>query len=59
MVDAVSAPIAKLLSEAKDAAGDRAVEAARRERFAKAREWQALAIEIDRVLRDAIAAAAS
>lgn len=49
---------AKLLAEAKNAAGDRAVEAAERADFAKAREWQAIAVEIDRLLREAVAAMA-
>lgn len=50
---------AKLLAQAKNAAGDRAVEERKAENFAKAREWQALAAEIDRLLRDAVAAMAN
>lgn len=46
---------AKLLAEAKNAAGDRAVEAHREGDFSKAREWQSLAAECDRLLRDAVA----
>jgi hypothetical protein len=51
--------VAQLLHEAKNEAGANAEAAARQERFAKAREWQALAVELDRLFRDAIAAMAS
>ncbi len=50
---------ARLLSEAKNACGDRAVEAAKREDHRTARMWRALAVECDRLLRDAIAAEAA
>lgn len=48
----------KLLHLAKNAAGDRAVAAAEREDFTASREWQALAAEIDRLMRDAVTAMA-
>ena len=44
----------KLLAEAKDAAGDRAVKEHERGHFAKSREWAALAAEIDRLLRQSV-----
>jgi hypothetical protein len=52
----MSTSVAELLNDAKNAAGERAVAAARQEKFAKAREWQALAAEIERLFREAIAA---
>lgn len=51
--------VARLLAQAKNAAGDRAVGAATLENYAKAREWQALAAEIDRLLRAAVEADAA
>ena len=51
--------VAKFLAQAKNAAGAEAVLAAGRHEYAKSREWQALAVEIDRVFRDAIVALAS
>lgn len=46
--------VAKLLADAKREAGDKAVEAAKRTNYQLAREWRVLAVEIDRVLRDAV-----
>jgi hypothetical protein len=51
--------VAALLHRAMDEAAAAAEAAARQERFAKAREWQALAAELDRLYRDAIAAMSS
>lgn len=45
---------AKPLAEAKNAAGDRAVSAAARGDHARSRKWQALAVEIDELLRKTI-----
>jgi len=46
--------VARLLSMAKDSAGARAVAAAEKNDYGQSREWQALAIEIDRLLRDSV-----
>jgi hypothetical protein len=51
--------VAKLLAEAQNVAGDNAVSAHRDEDYAEAREWQALAIEIQRLVRDSVAIMAS
>lgn len=45
---------AKLLSQAKNACGDRAVGAAQRENFAARSEWTTLAMQIDALLRQAV-----
>jgi hypothetical protein len=46
--------IARLLHEAKNAAGAQAVVANRRSDYVRASEWSALAIRIDELMRDAI-----
>ena len=40
-------PVAKMLYDAKRAAGERAVEAAEAENYPLVRKWQALAMDID------------
>ena len=47
--------VSKLLAEAQKIAGDNAVKASRYEDYAEAREWQALAVEISRLVRDSVA----
>lgn len=46
--------VSKLLHEAQNIAGDNAVAARRDQDFAEAREWQALAVEIMRLVRDSV-----
>lgn len=44
----------KLLNQAKNVAGDRAVMAASAGNYAKAKEWRDLAVKIDGLFREAV-----